>query len=323
MSPAAETLKLRVKATTYEAQDINSYDLRLPAGGELPPFTAGAHVDLHLPNGLIRSYSLLNAEQERHRYVIAVNKDRASRGGSRYIHESLRVGDTLPVSLPRNNFPLALHASRSVLIAGGIGITPLLCMIRRLSVEGNDWQLHYGARTRQNAAFLEELKDLARACGSEARVHLSFDQETDAKMLDIASLVAGAADAHLYCCGPLPMLAAFEHATAALPSERVHVEYFAARERPAASGGFQVVLAKSGRTLTVPKGKTILDALLDADVAVQYSCMEGVCSSCETRVLEGIPDHRDLVLSKEERASNKVMMVCCSGSKTDRLVLDL
>ncbi len=324
MSVGIDAFKVRVKAITNEALGINSYDLRMPNGGELPTFTAGAHIDLHLPNGLIRSYSLVNSQEERHRYVIAVNKDQSSRGGSRYVHEVLRVGDTLAIGLPRNNFQLAEHAPHSLMIAGGIGITPLLCMIRRLNAIERSWQLHYGARTRQSAAFLEELSALASDSDPASSVHVNFDQEAGSRMLDIPAIVANAGHtSHLYCCGPLPMLDAFERATVEHSPELVHVEYFAARELPAASGGFEIVLARSGRTLTVPTGKTILDTLIDAGVPIQYSCMEGVCSSCETRVLDGIPDHRDLVLSKEERASNRVMMVCCSGSKSRTLVLDL
>jgi ferredoxin-NADP reductase len=322
MISATDILQVRVKSITYEAQGINSFELRPPAGGELPPFTAGAHVDLHLANGLIRSYSLVNSQNERHRYVIAVNRDAVSRGGSRLMHETVRVGDTLTISHPRNNFKLAEDAPHSLLIAGGIGITPLWCMIRRLESLGRSWRLHYCTRTRQSAAFLDEIRALKGDV--ETNLHVNFDQEPGGKMLDIVSVVASAPPgSHLYCCGPVPMLAAFEKATASLPSERVHVEYFSAKEAPAASGGFTVLLAKSGTSVLIPPGKTILDTLLDAGMSVQYSCMEGVCATCETRVLEGIPDHRDLVLSKEERASNKVMMICCSGSKTSQLVLDL
>lgn len=318
----SETFAVRVKSVSWEAQGILSYDLRPFAGRELPPFTAGAHVDLLLPGGLVRSYSLVNPQVERHRYVIAVNRDGASRGGSRFIHESVRPGDTLTISAPRNNFPLAEEAEHSLLIAGGIGITPLWCMIQRLQALGRSWELYYCTRTRQGAAFLEPLQALGPRVNMD--LHFNFDQEPGGRMLDIAAVVASApAHAHLYCCGPLPMLEAFERATASRAPARVHTEYFSAREAPSVAGGFTVVLARSGVEFEVPKGKTILDTLLDNGIDAPYSCLEGVCGTCEARVLEGTPDHRDLVLSKEEKESNSSMMICCSGSKTGRLVLDL
>jgi len=260
-------------------------------------------------------------EPEHHRYVIAVGLDQASRGGSRFIHQSLHAGDTLKISAPRNNFPLAEGAPQSLLIAGGIGITPLWCMVQRLQELGAPWELIYCARTRQHAAFLDRLEEAgARPPG---RVRLNFDGEPGGRMLDIGSVVAAALpDTHLYCCGPNPMLTAFEEATQSRAPATVHVEYFTAKTGPAQSGGFTVVLARSGRSVEVPAGKTILDALLDADIDVPYSCTEGVCGTCEIGVVEGIPDHRDLVLSKEERAANRSMMVCCSGSKSGKLVLD-
>ncbi|MCS6920938.1 MAG: PDR/VanB family oxidoreductase [Elioraea sp.] len=318
----AATLLVRVKSVTHEAQGVLSYDLRPVLGRELPAFTAGAHIDLHLPNGLVRSYSLVNPQEERHRYVIAVQLDPASRGGSRFIHETLRPGDTLPISPPRNNFPLVEDAWHSLFIAGGIGITPIWCMIQRLEALERSWELHYCTRTRQSAAFLEPL----RALGAKVNVdlHFNFDQEPGGRMLDIAAVVARAdPETHLYCCGPVSMLEAFERACAERPPAYVHVEYFSARKAPAAAGGFTVVLARSGLSFAVPKGKTILDTLIDHGVDVPYSCMEGVCGTCEARVLEGVPDHRDLVLSKEEKASNRSIILCCSGSRTSRLVLDL
>jgi tetrachlorobenzoquinone reductase len=312
------TLRLRVKSATWEAPGIVSYDLRPLEAGELPPFTAGAHIDLTLPNGLIRSYSLINPQSERHRYAIAVQKDRASRGGSKWVHENFHPGDIVSVNGPRNNFALAEGAERSLFIAGGIGITPIMSMIERLTILQRDWQLIYCSRKRAETAFIEPLK----AYG--ARVRFNFDEEPGGRMLDFAeTLRAAAPGTHFYCCGPLPMLEAFEAATASLPRERVHVEYFAAKEPPAVEGGFKVILAKSGKEFVVSPGKTILDTLLDAGLDIPYSCMEGVCGTCETKVLEGTPDHRDLILTEEEHAAGKVMMICCSGSKSEKLVLDL
>jgi tetrachlorobenzoquinone reductase len=310
-----DTFEVRIKVATWETPDIVSYELRSMDASPLPPFTAGAHINLHLSNGLVRSYSLLNEQTERHRYVIAVQKDRATRGGSKWIHENFRVGDVIRIGRPQNNFPLDETAEKSVLIAGGIGITPIMSMIARLSALRRDWELIYCARTRSAAAFVDTLAD---------NVRLNFDAEPGGQMLDIAAVVAAAPPgAHFYCCGPSPMLSAFQSATAHLDPGRVHLEYFTNTTPAAVEGGFKVVLAKSNRELEVLPGKTILDTLVDAGLDIPYSCMEGVCASCETKVLEGIPDHRDAVLSDKERAEGKTMMICCSGSKTERLVLDL
>lgn len=315
-------MQVRIKRISFEAESINSFELVAPAGGDLVAFTAGSHIDLYLSNGMIRSYSLVNDPSERSRYVIAVNKDAASRGGSRFVHETLRAGDLITISHPRNNFVLQENTTHSIMIAGGIGITPLLSMIRRLKALGRSWELFYAARTRVAAAFLDELSGLRRDVQEE--LHLNFDQEPTGSMLDLAAIVRNApGDAHLYCCGPVPMLEAFEAVTRDRPAEQVHVEYFKAREKPAAEGGFEVKLARSNRTIKVGAGKTILNALLDAGIAVNYACTEGVCGTCETRVIEGIPDHRDLFLGKAEQAANKTIMICCSGSKSDALVLDL
>ena len=318
----SDLLQLQLRSIIYEAASIVSFELRLPNGSELPAFTAGAHIDVQLPGGLTRSYSLVNPQGERHRYVIAVNRDAASRGGSRFMHETLKVGAMLAVSIPRNNFRLVEDAPASVFIAGGVGITPILCMVERLTALQRPWTLHYCARTRQSAAFLDRLHELRSA--NAGAVHLNFDHGSVSNMLNIESVVdAAPAGAHLYCCGPIPMLEAFEKVCGKLPPQQAHVEYFAAKEQPAAQGGFVVELARSGKVVPVPRGMTILDALLEAGVDAPYSCMEGVCATCETRVIAGIPDHKDLVLTKEEHASNQVMMICCSGSKTEKLVLDL
>ncbi|UGY13307.1 PDR/VanB family oxidoreductase [Bradyrhizobium septentrionale] len=319
---ADATQDVLVKRIGYEAERINSYELIARAGGGLAPFTAGSHIDLHLPNGMIRSYSLVNDQRERQRYVIAVNRDGESRGGSNFVHDCIKAGDILRVSRPRNNFALHEEAEHSILIAGGIGITPLLSMIRRLEALGRRWELFYAARSRAAAAFLDEFTALRPDV--HLNMHVDFDDERSGRVFDIPAIVRNApARAHLYCCGPVPMLEAFEAATADRPAGHVHVEYFQAREAPAAEGGFDVRLARSNRTIAVEVGKTILDALLDAGMAVNYACAEGVCGTCETRVLEGIPDHRDQFLSEDEQAANKSIMICCSGAKSRTLVLDL
>ncbi|ANN78026.1 PDR/VanB family oxidoreductase [Bordetella flabilis] len=310
-------LNLRIRTIAQEADGIHSFELVEEGGAALPPFTAGAHITLHLPGGLARSYSLINTPGEQHRYVIAVNRDAASRGGSRYLHEQARVGQVLRAEAPRNLFALDETAQRSVLIAGGIGITPIRSMIRRLEVLGRDWRLHYCARRPAAAAFLDELD-------GDDRVSTYFDGAARARRLDIAATVAALPrDAHVYCCGPLPMLEDFRRHTAALPAERVHFEHFSAVETPAQEGGFNVRLARSGRSVRVPPGHSILQALLDAGEAPAHSCQQGVCGSCETAVLAGRPEHRDQVLSEAERAAGKTMMICCSGSLDAELVLDL
>lgn len=317
-----DVIEVRVKRICYEAEGINSYELVSAVGHDLAPFSAGSHIDLHLANGMIRSYSLVNDPRERHRYVIAVNKDAASRGGSSFVHDKLRAGDVVAVSHPRNNFALQEDAELSVLIAGGIGITPLLSMVRRLEVLQRPWKLFYAARTRRAAAFLDELNALRPDAHLSMRVDL--DDERSGRVFDLAEIVKTVPmSAHLYCCGPAPMLEAFEAATADRRRDHLHVEYFHAREAPATSGGFEVRLARSSRTIAVEAGKTILDALLDAGISVNYACTEGVCGTCETRVIDGVPDHRDQFLSKEEQAANKTVMICCSGAKSRSLVLDL
>ncbi|MEZ2295018.1 2Fe-2S iron-sulfur cluster-binding protein [Variovorax sp. RCC_210] len=322
------TFDVRLHAVRLEAEGVHSFELRALPGQALPPFTAGAHIDLHLPNGMVRSYSLSNPPAETQRYVLGVHRSPTSRGGSALVHAQLHVGQTLRVGMPRNNFPLFEAAPHTVLIAGGIGITPLRSMIGRLEALGRSWELFYGCRRRACAAWHDEL--LALDALAPGRVHFSFDGEHgesgehSEQRLDLRRIVADArGDAHLYCCGPRPMLEAFEAATAGLPRERVHVEYFSAKEAPASEGGFRVELARSGRTVCVAPGQTILDTLLAAGVDAPYACMEGVCGSCETRVLAGTPDHRDLVLSGEEQRANDRMMICCSGAKSATLVLDL
>ncbi|MCK6424725.1 MAG: PDR/VanB family oxidoreductase [Burkholderiaceae bacterium] len=320
-------LTLRVRALTWEAEGILGIELvPLQPNTLLPDFEAGAHIDLHLPDGLVRSYSLLNAPGERQRWCIAVNRDAASRGGSRWIHEQLRCGQTLTVGAPRNHFPLNEAAPLSVFIAGGIGITPILGMIRRLEALGQPWRLHYACRDRAHAAYVAELQALseaAQAAGRDGTLDLHFDAERG-RVLDLPGLVAALPPAsHLYACGPKGLLAAYEAATAAWPREQVHLEYFAAQEAAATEGGYQVELQRSARSLQVRPGETLLDRLLAEGVDVLYSCREGVCGTCEVRVLEGEPDHRDLVLGAAERAANTRMMVCCSGARSARLVLDL
>lgn len=318
-----ETLQVRVRATTYEAQNILGFELvPLDTSASLPAFTAGAHIELHLPGGLKRSYSLLNDPQETHRYCIGVNRDARSRGGSRYLHEQLRTGAVLTIGAPRNLFAMDESSPFNVFIAGGIGITPMLGMIARSQALGTPWRLHYAARTPEHAGFLDVLARYQGQPGAD--VQLNFDQLPGGRMLDLNAVIAALpAGAHVYACGPTPMLEAYEKACASLPPERVHREYFAAQEAPATEGSYAVTLARSQRTLQIQPGQTLLDGLIAIGAEPTFSCQQGICGTCEVRVLEGTPDHRDMVLSDAEKAANDRMMVCCSGALSARLVLDL
>ena len=314
-------LEVRVQTLRHEAEDVVSVDLVPYGAATLPSFSAGSHIDVHLPNGLVRSYSLINPQGEIHKYSIGVHRDPASRGGSKYVHDELRVGKLLRISSPRNNFPLSEPGRRHVFIAGGIGITPFCSMLDRLNSLGKAWLLYYCVRTRAHAAFTDRLKQLAAANGAE--VVFNFDQEPGGRMLDIASVVAGEAmDAHLYCCGPTGMLNAFKAVCRSRAEEFVHLEYFSSTVEPAVKGGFHVVLARSQRTVFIPEGNTILEVLLAEGIDVPYSCQQGICGACETLVVAGEPDHRDMILTPQQQASNKLMMICCSGCKGGRIVLD-
>ncbi|MFC5695431.1 PDR/VanB family oxidoreductase [Pseudomonas sp. GCM10022186] len=313
------TLTAFVHTLRFEAEGIISVELRPHGDQVFVPFTPGAHIDLHLANGLVRSYSLLNSPEDSGRYVVGILRDRNSRGGSAYVHQNLRVGMQLQISPPRNLFQLDESAEHSVLVAGGIGITPIYCMLNRLRALGRSVELLYCARTRKEAAFVEEL------AASDANIQLHFDDEKGGPIDLEAFLAARPSTAHFYCCGPTPMIDAFENLCESLGHPNVHIERFAAApQAPAApQGSYEVQLARSNKSIEVPSGKSLLDALLESGIEVDCSCREGVCGACETRVLEGEPEHRDGVLTKAEKAANQTMMVCVSGCKGARLVLDL
>ncbi|MGE0314091.1 MAG: 2Fe-2S iron-sulfur cluster-binding protein [Lautropia sp.] len=328
----------RVQAIRYEAKGIVSVELVPLESGAFHSFTAGSHVDLHLPNGVVRSYSLCNPAGETRRYQIAVAHDRASRGGSRFVHEQLRVGATIRISPPRNHFPLVESAPHHVLVAGGIGITPLWCMFQRLVAIGASVDLVYCSRSRHEAAFADAIEALAEGAGRgdaatggggggrRASVRFLHD-DREGGPPDLNALLGEAPpDAHVYCCGPAPMLEAFEAACARLGLAHAHVERFAAREQAhpsIARDAFVVVCARSDRSVEVASGETILDKVLAAGIHADHSCREGVCGACETTVIEGSVDHRDSLLSDQERAAGKTMMICCSLAAGERLVLDL
>jgi ferredoxin-NADP reductase len=310
-------LRLRVARRTTGAEGVVVLDLRAPDGGELPAWSAGAHIDLRMPGDLVRQYSLCGDPRDRSVWRVAVLREPESRGGSAHVHESLRECDDVDVRGPRNHFELA-PAQRYVFIAGGIGITPILPMIRSAESAGVDWRLVYGGRRRSSMAFLDELAPYGD------RVSVRPQDETGLLDLD-ALLGTPQPDTLVYCCGPEPLLAAVERSCAGWPPRSLHVERFAPRAVPAPvrSAAFEVVLRQSGRTLTVPPDRSVLSVVEEAGVGVLSSCAEGTCGTCETAVLEGVPDHRDSVLGEEERRAGDCMMICVSRACGDRLVLDL
>jgi vanillate O-demethylase ferredoxin subunit len=315
-------IEVVVTSRNNEALDICSYELTCALGGPLPYFSAGAHIDVHLPSGLIRQYSLCNHPQERHRYVIGVLKDAASRGGSHSMHEHIEIGDRLIISEPRNLFPLVEGARRSLLFAGGIGITPILSMAEQLAHSGADFELHYCARSSVRAAFVERLK----GASFSDRVHLHFDEEAESR-LDAAKVLANPApDVHLYVCGPSGFMQhVLDSAKAQGWSEgQLHREYFAAAPVDvSADGEFQIRLRSTGQVFDIPADKTVVQVLESNGVEIAISCEQGVCGTCLTRVLEGVPDHRDLFLTEAEQAANDQFTPCCSRAKSALLVLDL
>lgn len=316
--PAHPALTVRLRRITWEAAGVLSLDLAAPDGGELPAFEPGAHIDMHLPDGSIRQYSLCGDPAERRTWRVGVREVEGGRV-SRVIHRDLRPGALMQVGLPRNNFPLAT-AREYVFVAGGIGITPLLPMMRTANLRATPWTLLFCTRRAADAPFLDE----ALALGGTVVLHAS----DDGTRLDVAARLREApADTLLYCCGPAGLMMAVETATAGWPDGTVRFEWFAARERDTAGDdaahGFQVVCARSGQTLTVPSDKSILQVLQAAGIDVPCSCEQGVCGTCEVQIVEGEADHRDSILSAGERASNASLMTCVSRAKSSRLVLDV
>lgn len=310
------TVVVAAKDTIAEA--VVSLTLRDPAGGPLAAWEPGAHLDLRLEPGLERQYSLCGDPADRHTWRVAVLREPGGRGGSALVHDRLRTGALLLARGPRNHFPL-VSAARYLFIAGGIGITPILSMVAAARAAGADWHLLYGGRRRRSMAFLDELA----ALGGQVSVR----PEDETGLLDLAGPLAEPRDdTAVYCCGPEPLLAAVEDGCSGWPPGALHLERFAPRPSPGeavADHAFEVVLARSGLTLTVSPGASVLRAVEEAGVGVLSSCREGTCGTCETTVLDGIPDHRDSVLTGDERDTREFMMICVSRARGPRLVLDL
>jgi ferredoxin-NADP reductase len=330
---STETTELLIRAQRVESEGVLSLVLEHPDGSELPAWTPGAHIDVVLPSGTVRQYSLCSDPAEKTQYRIAVLNDPNSRGGSREIHETVRTGSLLPYRGPRNHFELE-PAPHYLLIAGGIGITPILAMARQIAQGDAGLTVLYGGRTRPSMAFLDELAGLG------GTVSIIPKDECGYPDLDGAMAAAQAGTA-VYCCGPEPLIRAVEQACERhLGADAMHFERFGAAATPAAgeagSGAaglkdigtaeglaeFEVELKQSNRVLKVPADRTLLDIVRDANPSILFSCEEGFCGSCETKVLAGIPDHRDTILSKADREKNETMMLCVGRSKTPLLVLD-
>lgn len=317
------TMSVRVARKQQEAQDICSLELTPVEGAALPAFTAGAHIDVHLPGGLVRQYSLCNAPGETHRYQIAVLRDAASRGGSAAVHDQVVEGDTLTISAPRNLFALDAQAPHHLLLAGGIGITPLLAMAEQLWATGQSFSLHHCSRSRERTAFLSRLAQAPYA----AQVHHHWGGGATPQRLDLPTTLARApAGTHLYVCGPQGFMDAALSAgrAAGWAEDRLHREYFGARPvQPDAGGSFELEIASSGQIIVVRADQTALAALHAAGVDIPMSCEQGVCGTCLTRVKAGTPDHRDQYLEPHEQAAHDQFLPCCSRAVSPRLVLDL
>ena len=319
----SSALKVRVARKAVEAVDICTFELVSTDGSPLPAFSAGSHVDVQLPGGITRQYSLCNDPSESHRYLIGVLKDPATRGGSKAMHELVNEGDELEISAPKNHFQLVHEAKRSLLLAGGIGITPILCMAERLAIAGADFEMHYCTRSQDRTAFYERIRGSSFA----DKVKFHFDDGEPKQKIDLSTVLhSHPPGIHLYVCGPKGFMDAVlgMARVKGWSDDQLHYEFFSAEVvKSDSDGSFQVKLASSGKIVVVPKDQTVVQALAAAGVEVQTSCEQGVCGTCLTRVLEGEPDHRDMYLMPEEQAANDQFLPCCSRAKSPMLVLDL
>jgi vanillate O-demethylase ferredoxin subunit len=316
------TLAVSIRSVTHETEDILGLELVDPEGGALPPFEAGAHIDVHVADGLVRQYSLAGDPADRSRYLIAVLNERQGRGGSKALHETARPGRIITVSAPRNHFPLADGAKRHLLLAGGIGAAPMMAMIATLEARGAAWRMHYCARSAEKTAFLGRLTPFVGA----GKVILHHDGGDPSKGLDIqATLKEVRPGTHLYYCGPPGFMAAAAAAARHWPGGSVHCEFFTPpADRPAvtrANTPFRIKLRSTGKILDIPADKSIVEVLRSEGHAIDTSCEEGYCGTCLTRYLGGEPEHRDSVLDADDR--KQFVLICCARSNSPLLVLDI
>ena len=317
---SALTLRAVVKRKWETATGITAFELGALDGKHLPTFQPGAHIDVHLPNGLSRQYSITNGPGDLLSYTIAVKRELASKGGSEAMVDTVREGDVLAISEPRNNFPLRRDAVRTVLIAGGIGITPILSMARFLAKSDLPYELHYIVRSDDQIAFGDQIA----ALGDKVTLHVGLSRDAIAQTIG-TTLGAHTFAQHFYICGPGPLLEAVRTSATELgwPDEAVHYEYFRNDRVIDDSSAFEVELARSAMTLHIPSGRTILEVMREAGLQVSSSCEQGACGTCLTGVIEGTPDHQDVYLNASEKRANNCMMTCVSRSLTPRLVLDI
>ncbi|MGI4746786.1 MAG: PDR/VanB family oxidoreductase [Janthinobacterium lividum] len=321
----SKTLSLLVRQVRFEAVGINSYELVHADGHALPYAEAGSHLDIHLPGGLIRQYSICNDPAERFHYIIAVLNDEKGRGGSRLLHELVQVSNVLATSRPRNNFSLARDGRHHILIAGGIGITPLKAMVHELVSQDVDYELHYCAKAPEHAAFHQELAGL----GDTVRFH--YDSGDPANGMDISGLLkTHDAGTHLYYCGPGGFMGACAAASAHWPAGTVHSEYFKAPAEPApvpdnidsdSTDNFIIQIASTGIELDVPADRSIVEVLHEAGIDLDTSCVSGLCGTCKVKYLSGTVEHRDFILSEDEKVDH--LTACVSRATSQKLVLDL
>ena len=320
---ATQPFEVMVRGIRFEARDIYSFELTAPDFGDLPAFEAGAHIDVHLPGGLIRSYSLSSDPANRRGWVLGILREGKGRGGSRTMHDKLRVGDRLTVGPVRNAFALSPHAAHTILLAGGIGITPLKAMAHTLQAQGQSYELHYCAKTPAHAAFVDELKTLI----PEGRLHFHYDGGDPTQGLDIAQLLSDIKpDTHVYYCGPSGFMTACRDACAHWPSDSVHFEHFKVpKSAPAteqiADGSFEVHLLRSGQTIVVKSDESIVRAIEMAGHRIMTSCLSGLCGSCKVDYVDGEVDHRDYILTDEEKT--RCLTTCVSRAKSKSLSLDI
>lgn len=316
-----ELIKVRVSKREQHTDSVVALNLVDPEGKALPAFEAGAHIDLHLGDDLIRQYSLCGDPAERHVYRLGVLKDPNSRGGSEAVHANLQEGTELTISRPRNLFPLAKEAKHSILIGGGIGITPMMAMAYELHTAGRSFELWYCGRSPETCGFLEELS----TAPYQSQVNLHFDSEHEGRPLDLLNVLSGVqSDTHLYVCGPTGFMewVIDTGQKQGMPDEHIHREFFTVEvEKGGAS--FEVYAEQSDITVQVGEEQSIADALKAAGVKVQVSCEQGTCGTCLCDVIEGLPDHRDVYLTEEEKEDNDQMTLCCSRALSSRLVLDI